>query len=174
MPFDRLVKTIDKWAHDCGCGDVFAQIGPSLYRPSHIKWTQFLDPDDFRRRFEAAKVIVAHAGTGSIITALQFGKPIVVMPRRASLGETRNDHQVATVKQFGRLHSVTVAWDESALSAALDRIGELSGRRAIGPYASNELVRTIRRFIDGDPALADEQVYSELDALVGDEGHDTA
>ena len=152
MPFDRMVKTVDKWAMDRSRGDVFAQIGSTDYRPSCIQWTRFLDPAEFKHRFKEARVIVAHAGTGSIITALQLGKPIVVMPRRASLGETRNDHQVATAEQFRRFESVVVARDEEELPARLDTIDQHIGRLAVGPYASSELLGALREFIDGvDP-----------------------
>ena len=149
MPFDRLVKAVDRWAGDRRREDVFAQIGPTDYRPSSMQWTKFLDPEEFMRRVESAKVIVAHAGTGSIITALQTGKPILIMPRRASLRETRNDHQVATAEQFRRFDSVVVARDEKELIAKLDGIDELAGRPALGPYASRELLGAIRGFIDG-------------------------
>ena len=149
MPFDRLVKTVDQWAVDRGRSDVYAQIGPTDYCPSKIQWTKFLGPEEFKRRFEAANVIVAHAGTGSIITALQLGKPIVVMPRRARLRETRSDHQVATAEQFRRFGSVVVAWDEKELVLRLEGIDNLAGRQAVGSYASRELVEAIRGFIDG-------------------------
>ena len=149
MSFDRLVKTVDEWASAGRRGDVFAQIGPTGYRPSGIHWTKFMDPGEFKHRFETARVIVAHAGTGSIITALQLGKPILVMPRRASLRETRSDHQVATAEQFRRFPSVVVAWDEKELIASLDRIDDLAGLQAVGPHASPELVGALRGFIDG-------------------------
>jgi UDP-N-acetylglucosamine transferase subunit ALG13 len=96
-PFDRLVRAVDEWAGLRGRSDVFAQIGHSDYQPKHIQCSKFLDPSEFRTRFNNAQFVVAHAGMGSIITALEIGKPIVVMPRRAHLGETRSDHQVATV-----------------------------------------------------------------------------
>jgi UDP-N-acetylglucosamine transferase subunit ALG13 len=149
MPFDRLVKTIDRWACERGRDDVFAQIGLTDYRPSNIQWTPFLSTEEFKQRYEAAHVVVAHAGTGSIITALQMGKPILIMPRRASLHETRNDHQVATVKQFSRFDSVAVALDETELFTRLDEIGNLRGQQLIEPFASRELVGAIREFIDG-------------------------
>lgn len=107
-----------------------------------------MDPGEFKHRFETAKVIVAHAGTGSIITALQLGKPILVMPRRASLRETRNDHQVATAEQFRRFPSVVVAWDEKELIARMEQIDDLAGLQAVGAHASPELVGAIRDFID--------------------------
>lgn len=149
MPFDRLVKIVDQWAGESGRDDIFAQIGQSEYRPLHIQWTRFLSPDEFKCKYETAKVIVAHAGTGSIITALQLGKPILIMPRRASLRETRNDHQVATSEQFRRFDSVSVAWDENELNAKLQGIDKLRGSQAIESYASRELVGAIREFIDG-------------------------
>jgi len=152
MPFDRLVTTVDRWAGARGRADVFAQIGETDYRPSHIRWARFLDPAEFMRRFEAAGAIVAHAGTGSIITALQLGKPILVMPRRASMRETRNDHQVATAERFARFDSVAVAWDEKELAARLEEIDSLDGRQAVGPHASHVLVGAIRGFIDGADA----------------------
>lgn len=154
MPFDRLVRTVDQWAGERGRDDVFAQIGLTDYRPSNIQWTQFLDPAEFKRRCEAARVVIAHAGTGSIITALQLGRPILIMPRRASLQETRSDHQVGTAERFRRFESVTVAWDEKELLARLEGIDNLSGRQHIEPYASRELVAAIREFIEDTAAAS--------------------
>src|SRR5262245_2413506 len=100
MPFDRLVRSVDRWAGGRRRTDVVAQIGATDYHPSHMRWQPFLDSEAFGRRYREAQAIVAHAGTGSLITALQIGKPILVMPRRAGLRETRTDHQVATAEQF--------------------------------------------------------------------------
>jgi len=150
MAFDRLVRTVDQWASAHGRSDVFAQIGASDYRPSSMEWTPFLDPGEFRRRYESASVIIAHAGTGSIITALHLGKPILIMPRRASLRETRNDHQVATAEQFRRFGSVAVALDEVELSARLEKIDGLVGQQVVGPHATPELINALREFINRD------------------------
>jgi UDP-N-acetylglucosamine transferase subunit ALG13 len=150
MPFDRLVSAVDHWASDRNRSDVFAQIGQSEYRPQRIECSQLLEPDEFRRRCEGASAIVAHAGTGSIITALQMGKPIIIMPRRASLMETRNDHQVATAEQFKKFSSVVVAWNENELPARLDEIDGMVGQTSVGQYASEELLKAVRGFIDGE------------------------
>ena len=149
MPFDRLVKAVDQWAKENERDDVFAQIGPSEYHPANMQWTNFLEPEDFKLKYKAANVIVAHAGTGSIITALQLGKPVLIMPRRANLYETRNDHQRATAEQFRHFDSIVVAWDESELITKLDSIDNLRGSHKIEPYASGEIVKSIREFIDG-------------------------
>jgi UDP-N-acetylglucosamine transferase subunit ALG13 len=146
MHFDRLVRAVDEWARERGRRDVFAQIGPAEYVPTFVEHTRLLEPPEFDRRYREAKVIVAHAGTGSILQAMELSKPILVMPRRAKLRETRNDHQVATAERFQK-RGVPVAWDEVELREKLDRLDELVSDQRIGPYASPELVQRLRRFI---------------------------
>jgi UDP-N-acetylglucosamine transferase subunit ALG13 len=125
LPFDRLVHAVDQWAAEQQRADVFAQIGKSASPPSHIQWQRFLSPPDFQSKAREAQVIIAHAGMGSILTALEFSKPIVVMPRRAHLGEHRNDHQWATVKNLGSHPGITVVTDEEALLHELDNLDRL-------------------------------------------------
>ena len=91
---------------------------------------------------QRAKVIVAHAGMGSIISALELGKPIVVMPRHGALRETRNDHQVATAKRFGAQGRVVVAQDEHDFAAKLDYALTLPETDRIDPEASPRLIAT--------------------------------
>jgi UDP-N-acetylglucosamine transferase subunit ALG13 len=160
-PFDRLIRAIDEWARARGRSDVFAQIGNSTLRPRHIEFTKFLEPVDFNRVIREATIIVAHAGMGSIISALEIGKPIVVMPRRGKLRETRNDHQVATAERFGSHGQVIVAQDENDFAEKLDYSLTVPGKDPIAPEATPRLISTIRGFLDGN--------LSELDPgiLVG-------
>jgi UDP-N-acetylglucosamine transferase subunit ALG13 len=145
-PFDRLVKAIDEWAGSRGRRDVFAQIGESSLQPSNVTWKKFIPPDEFREKVRTAGVIVAHAGMGSIITALELGKPILVMPRRAALNETRNDHQVATAQRFEAQGRIAVAYDEHELLERLDRLDELSAGERISSEASPMLVSALRTY----------------------------
>jgi len=147
MPFDRMVRAVDVWAGARGRDDVLAQIGPAEYVPRHVRSTRFLEPPEFLRTYRDARVIVAHAGTGSILQALELGKPILVMPRRAALRETRNDHQVATAQKFEKL-GIPVAWDEESLAARLDDVESLVAERRVGPHASPQLIAALRAFLD--------------------------
>jgi len=146
-PFDRLVRAVDEWARLRGRRDVFAQIGRSDYRPKHIEAVQFLSLSEFQVRVHSAKVIVAHAGMGSIITALDIGRPIVIMPRRAHLGETRSDHQLATARQFDQQRRLIVAFDERELFPKLDQAETSPVPSQIKAEALPHLIATIRTFI---------------------------
>jgi hypothetical protein len=69
------------------------------------------------------------------------------MPKRASLGEHRSDHQVATAERLGQRQGIIVAWDEKDLVTKLDREGRVCTPTIIAPQASPELIATIRAFI---------------------------
>jgi UDP-N-acetylglucosamine transferase subunit ALG13 len=147
LPFDRLIEAVDAWAGATGAQDVFAQIGPGTYRPRHVAYAPFVSPEESRERMQAADAIVAHAGMGTIISALELGKPLLVMPRQAALGEHRNDHQIATAERFGALGRVSVAPDAAALAEKLDELGALNAHERISPYASDRLLSALSTFI---------------------------
>ena len=149
LPFDRLVGSIDHWAADHQNHKVIAQIGPSNFRSDNIDCRAFVGADEFRSLVEDCDVLVAHAGIGSILTALDLGKPALVMPRRASLGEHRNEHQRATVQNFSHLSQLTVVEDESELPFALNKIlkrGSQEMEKGQG-IASSGLLTVVREFL---------------------------
>ncbi len=149
LPFDRLVLTVDEWAAAANRDDVFAQIGPTGTPPKHIAWARGMTPGEFKARLHEATTIVAHAGMGTIITALTAAKPIIVLPRQAALGEHRNDHQIATVRELSARGRVHAAMDEQALKAMLDRATDLAPLPPIGDAADDTLIAHIRAFVNG-------------------------
>jgi UDP-N-acetylglucosamine transferase subunit ALG13 len=165
-PFDRLISAVDEWARLRALSDVFAQIASSTLHPRHIQFTQFVEPPEFSRIMEETRIIVAHAGMGSIISALELGKPIVVMPRRAEFRETRNDHQVATAERFGAQGRIIVAMDENELPAKLDHALTLGETDRIQAQASPHLIATIRNFLEGRPDLIETPSTGAREGLV--------
>jgi exopolysaccharide biosynthesis glucuronosyltransferase PssE len=147
MPFDRMVRAVDEWAKANDRDDVFAQIGSTDYIPEHIQWAATIEPGEFHRRIKEANAVVAHAGTGTILNALELGTPILVMPRRAALLETRNDHQVATAQRFLEMGKVAVAMDETELPTMLDEVSDLTAGGVISSQASPELLKALSDFV---------------------------
>jgi UDP-N-acetylglucosamine transferase subunit ALG13 len=161
-PFDRLIGAVDRWAGLRGRSDVLAQIGRSTYRAHHIETTQFVDAIEFRRLVDAASVIVAHAGMGIIITALEYGKPMIVMPRRGDLGETRNDHQVATARHFSGTCGLSCAFSEEELVEKLDQAMLVPNADRIDRKVSDSLIATIRTFLHQRPDRSASQTSLEV------------
>jgi UDP-N-acetylglucosamine transferase subunit ALG13 len=144
-----MTRAVDQWAGRIRSEEeVFAQIGPTTFVPQHMTSRSFLSLKEFAEIAALASVIVSHAGAGSILTALRLGKPIVIMPRRAALGEHRNEHQLATAARFRGRPGVIVAGDESELPSILDGVSNMQGSIPIQSFASPSLIAAVRDFIE--------------------------
>lgn len=144
-PFERFIRAVDEIAIEID-EPIIAQVNGSSYKAQHIKTIDFLAPDEFNKYFDEARLIISHAGMGTIISALTKGKPIIIFPRLASLGEHRNEHQLATAMKFDDLGYVYVAYDKKQLKdLMLDR--NLKVLHHIGNSASKGLIESISRFI---------------------------
>lgn len=150
MSFDRLVGWVDAWAAKRDRDDVVAQIGPSDYQPRQLKVIPFMTPPEFRARLAEADVVVAHAGMGSIINALELGKPILVVPRHGEWEETRNDHQIATANRLGAEGLVTVADSVEDFERELTRLEQEVSESRISAHAQPELLDRLRDYALGD------------------------
>jgi UDP-N-acetylglucosamine transferase subunit ALG13 len=116
FPFDRLLRAVDALPRD---EELVVQHGASGVRPAGARCVEFLPFDDLAALVRQARVVVTHAGVGSILLALSNGRHPVVVPRLRSFGETVDDHQLECARRFGRDGLVTVVEDPALLGAAL-------------------------------------------------------
>jgi UDP-N-acetylglucosamine transferase subunit ALG13 len=150
LSFDRLIVAVDAWSRDNPGEEVFSQIGPGTFKPKYGKFEEFLQPDKANELFQRADLIVAHAGMGSILTALKYRKPILVLPRRASLWEHRNEHQLATAKWLGSKPGVFVANDAADVAAILTNRSTLKAGESISDFAEPTFANRLKGFIDAN------------------------
>ena len=148
MPFDRMCKAVDEWAGKAGRNDVFMQIGDTEWKPVHCEYENMISPPKFREMIEKASVLVMHAGIGSIVTGIECGIPMILMPRFARLKETRNEHQTATLRRMEHLQGLTAAWDEDEMIRSLEQFDFNTKPKPMSPDASPKLIGRIRQFIE--------------------------
>lgn len=150
LPFERLVRAVDEWAAESGI-EVFGQIGNSTYLPRHFKFVKNMSPSDYMDYFNRADIVVGHVGMGTIISGLENAKPLVLLPRKASLGEHRNDHQLGTAEKFSSHQLIEVVYEESEVGAAIERrLSSLGGLEAVVLEPSPQLIARIRDFVLAD------------------------
>lgn len=126
LPFDRLVKAVDLSLPNLTDITIFGQIGESAYLPINFEYTRYLDKLEYDRIFNNSDIVIAHAGMGSIITALQSHKPILIMPREVIYNEHRNDHQSHTFKKFCSLDGVYGFTNQEELMVHLKLASQLT------------------------------------------------
>ena len=132
LPFDRLIRMMDEIASDLD-QKIFAQTGRSAYVPRNIEWKADVQALEFDTLLQQASVLVAHAGIGTVLKAYEFGKPIILTPRKAAFGEHRNDHQLATVSKLVGRPGIYMADDETTLKALLKDTSALTGPSSVEP-----------------------------------------
>jgi UDP-N-acetylglucosamine transferase subunit ALG13 len=147
LAFDRFIGAIDEWCAANPGVRVFAQVGPTKLTIRHMEHEMFISQERANQLFLEASLIVTHAGMGSVLTGLKYRKPLLIVPRKASLGEHRNEHQMATAKWLAELSGIQVVWEEADISAALDNHQLIQHGAGISEYATPELINNLKNFI---------------------------
>ena len=145
IPFDRLIEMLDRIAPELD-EEIFAQALRGNYKPKHLKFVDFIEPDEFEKVFLQARLVVAHAGMGTILSSLRKSKPLIIFPRIAALGEHRNEHQIATAQMIKEKNYAYVATNEEELRELLHK--DLCPLKKIGEFASESLIKSLKDFID--------------------------
>jgi len=115
-PFDRLLAAFDSLDL---AEELVIQCGASSLRPSGAECVDFISFDDLVTHVRGARVVVTHAGVGSVAVALTNGKRPIVVPRRATFDEAVDDHQVAFARRFAASGQVRLLEDLDGLGAML-------------------------------------------------------
>ena len=151
LPFDRLVGAVDAWAAKRPDVELFGQVGDTTRPPVHFASVSTMSPEEYQRRFAEAELIVGHAGMGTIIAALELGKPLLMLPRLGSLKESRNDNQVGTARHFRAFDLFEVVETEAAIPERMDYMlaNRERYRSASDAFAVGDgLIHAIREFVD--------------------------
>lgn len=120
--YNRLVKAVDELlSSGVITEEVIAQTGYSSYKPKHMIVLKFCSPSEFKNLICRARLVISHAGMGTIIETIQLRKPMIAVPRRRSLGEVDNDHQFTTAKQLEKEGKILTAYAISELPAKLEQ-----------------------------------------------------
>ena len=112
LAFDRLLDAMDALAEGLDEPVIAQTIATGAGRRwPHMEVRRQLDPAAFETLFAEARLVVGHAGIGTVLTAKRLRRPLIIVPRRHGLGEHRNDHQLATARHLAGRKGLYVAWD---------------------------------------------------------------
>lgn len=119
-PFPRLISGINDLAPSLG-EQIIAQVCADVSTYPALDVRKSMSPVEYEAIFLRARLIVGHAGIGTVLSAKRFRKPLIVLPRSHKLGEDVNEHQFATARRINSVPGVYVIWKETELFSFMCR-----------------------------------------------------
>jgi beta-1,4-N-acetylglucosaminyltransferase len=146
--FDRLVQAADQMAALVR-EKVVIQCGGTHYRPRFSQYFDFADEPVMQQWLSKARVVVTHGGAGSILNALQAGKPLVVVPRLKRSGEAIDDHQLELAEALSQKGRALALIDLSAeaLQQAVAQVAACATPQINKPSVNGNLQNTLRTWL---------------------------
>jgi UDP-N-acetylglucosamine transferase subunit ALG13 len=135
-PFDRLMRGVDSLPVS---EVVFVQTGLSSVVPQRATTVEFLPYDALVDLVREARLVVTHAGVGTILTALLNGVKPIVVPRLKKYGDAVDDHQLELAERLADLKLVTLVRETSELADAVREGTGVTEEIQIGTALVNEL-----------------------------------
>jgi UDP-N-acetylglucosamine transferase subunit ALG13 len=128
FPFDRAVRAIQRALPPNS--SVTWQLGPGTDLAAVPDAVDLMGESELQRLMGKADVVIAHAGAGSAMAALQAGRQPILIPRLARYGEMVDDHQLligSALARKGLVQSVDAAdlSEQHVQAAASHRIEQV-------------------------------------------------
>ena len=99
-PFIRLFNQLEN-LFELMPQPVIAQCGNTEFKSQKIKTYKFIELGKFKKYISKSKLVICHAGMGTMMQAIQLNKIPVCVPRLKKYDEIINDHQVNIAKALG-------------------------------------------------------------------------
>ncbi|MEN6290702.1 MAG: PssE/Cps14G family polysaccharide biosynthesis glycosyltransferase [Methanobacterium sp.] len=123
--FERLIKKMDEVSLKID-ENVVMQIGNTEYEPKNCEYYKFVEEEQMLDLYKNSDVIVAHGGEGTLMDALSFVKPVIVVPRLKKFHEHTDDHQIEISEALESQGKVIVIYDVNRLENALVEAKKMS------------------------------------------------
>ena len=122
--FTRLFKIIDELCEErvLDGSQVIAQVGFDQYQSSNFKCFDMIADEKFKKMIDESDLIIAHAGTGTVVSSLKKGKKVIIFPRMAQYDEHYDDHQLELAELFTKQGYVLQARNKEELKEHIQNL----------------------------------------------------
>ncbi|MBK0381646.1 hypothetical protein I5M32_01620 [Pedobacter sp. SD-b] len=126
--------------------EVIVQNGHTAIETDHLVLKPFISPKELDELHKNARLIITHAGTGSLIKAVGFQKKIIGVARLLKFGEHVDDHQIEILEKFVELGYIMPWREEDELENILNMIKDFNPI----PFVSNKpvIMNYLSEYID--------------------------
>ena len=119
--FTRLFQIIDELCEE-GILDgknIVAQVGFDNYNSKFYKCFDMIADEEFKNIINECDLVIAHAGTGTVISSIKRGKKVIIFPRMAQYDEHYDDHQLELAELFTKQGYVLQARNKEELKKCI-------------------------------------------------------
>ena len=141
QPFTRLLEAVE--ALDTP-SERLIQTGHTSFKSEKCTCVDFLPFEEIRQNMRDAEVVIAHAGTGTVMLALSEGKCPIVAPRYAKFNEHVDDHQEDLVRILADMGSIVPYFPGDDLAEAIEKARSMTVSRQKDP--DEGLVSLLREY----------------------------
>ena len=145
--FPRLIRKMDEFAEKMP-EEVIMQIGATDYHPQNARHFRSTSQEEMDRLNREARLVVTHAGAGSILTGLKWGKPMVIVPRLAKYGEHFDDHQLQLADVLSQAGKVITVYEVEELEEAINRASQMMPSSTLKGSSLVSALRTLVEELD--------------------------
>ena len=103
--FKRLVNLLLFIARNLSKEEIFFQNGHTEINsktPANLKFQKFISKEMFKEKLINSRVVITHAGAGTLLQCMESNIVPLVMPRRYELHEHLNNHQLEILNEFSK------------------------------------------------------------------------
>jgi UDP-N-acetylglucosamine transferase subunit ALG13 len=118
--FRRLVAEVDRLRGEGKIGRTFMQVGLSNFEPSYCDFARFVARKCIKEMMNTCRLLICHAGTGTLEMALGLKKKTIVVPRKVEFGEHPDDHQLELAQYLEQKNRALAVYDVADLQRTIE------------------------------------------------------
>lgn len=129
-PFKRLLNAVERQIKLGNINEeVIVQSGCTKYESDKMKIINYMNGEEFNKYLKEARVIITHAGVGTIIKALEENKKVIAAARKSVFGEHVNNHQEQILDNFEAKGYILPLKSFRKLNEVLDKVDEFTPQK---------------------------------------------
>lgn len=127
--------------------EVIVQSGHTKIESDHLKLVPFLTPQEMQAYIENARIVITHAGTGSLVQPVKMSKKVIAIARLHDLEEHVDDHQLDIFGKFVEYGYVYPWHRGDDLEVIMAEIENFEPNKFVSTKA--DVIEFLENYIDG-------------------------
>lgn len=147
IEFKRPLIALEKLCQEGALQEeIVVQNGYTPFSSPYFDMRPFMEPAVLDQLYERARLVITHAGTGSIIKGLKKEKKVIAIPRLHKRGEHIDDHQLEILHEFAQSGYLLPWHEDDSLKTILRQAEDFIPR----PYLSRKehIVGYLKEYLD--------------------------